>query len=330
MADAHDGTPGGAPQAHDPFSGRYAIRDIRGQAWNAMTAVEFRRREGKHSIWLFRCLCGTETEKPAAAVIGGNTKSCGCLKSRARRGLPRLACDRSPEMESLLGQQIGRLVPESEAERNERGERMWNCRCECGGRGVFPHKGLRAGTTRSCGCLHRETSARVARETGHLRRKHGRSGTPEWICWQGMLARCGNPKAKGYARYGGRGIRVCERWLSFEAFLADMGEKPSPAHSIGRIDNDKGYEPGNCRWETAEEQARNRRGMRMIAWRGETLCLTAWAERTGIAVCRIWRRIESGWPLDRALAEKPTRGLRPGSRRWLKAEAASAPSRPPS
>lgn len=89
--------------------------------------------------------------------------------------------------------------------------------------------------------------------------KHGRAGTPEYVIWEGMKARCSNPNRPRYNRYGGRGIGVCDRWQDFSLFLTDMGERPGPGFSIERIDDSKGYEPGNCRWATRAEQQRHKR-----------------------------------------------------------------------
>jgi hypothetical protein len=117
-----------------------------------------------------------------------------------------------------------------------------------------------------------------------------------------MKWRCGNPKAQQYKWYGARGIKVCERWRnSFEAFLSDMGRRPSPGHSLDRIDNDGDYEPGNCRWATATEQNRNRRGLSLIEYRGETVCMTELCKRTGIPRTTLRRRLATGWPLERAV-----------------------------
>jgi len=118
-----------------------------------------------------------------------------------------------------------------------------------------------------------------------------------------MIKRCTNPNTKGYSNYGGRGIKVCERWLhSFENFLADMGPKPSPAHSIDRYpDNNGNYEPKNCRWATRTEQSFNKRTNRLIQHNGETLPLSVWAGRTGMKRETIADRLAHGWTISDAL-----------------------------
>jgi len=115
------------------------------------------------------------------------------------------------------------------------------------------------------------------------------------------------PKPSDRAYYAGRGITVCDRWRdSFVAFYEDMGPKPSPAHSLDRIDNDKGYEPGNCRWATRTEQMRNTRANRWITFAGETLTLADWSERLGIHKETLTRRLET-WSVEEAMT-RPVRG----------------------
>lgn len=106
-----------------------------------------------------------------------------------------------------------------------------------------------------------------------------------------MRTRCNNPNTRAYQNYGGRGIQVCAAWGSFTQFLADMGEAPEGL-SIERVENDKGYEPGNCRWATPKQQARNTRANRLIKHNGETLCLSEWAERLGTTADVLWKRLE--------------------------------------
>ncbi len=139
--------------------------------------------------------------------------------------------------------------------------------------------------------------------------KHGMTGTPEHKAWCGMMTRCywSKPGDHNYALYRGAGVLVTERWHDFTAFLADMGEKPSPKHSLDRYPNPSGnYEPANCRWATSKEQAnnwgtRNRR----LTFRGETLLLSEWAQRLGMARESLRYRIDSGWPIERALTVPP-------------------------
>jgi hypothetical protein len=125
-----------------------------------------------------------------------------------------------------------------------------------------------------------------------------------------MRDRCRNPKHRAYKNYGGRGITVCERWNSFENFYADVGDRPSPKHSIDRIDNDLGYEPGNVRWADQKTQSRNSRRNRLVAINGETLCLQDWAERMGLGRCTIYDRLRRGWSIERALTTPPARAPR--------------------
>lgn len=147
--------------------------------------------------------------------------------------------------------------------------------------------------------------------TGHATHGHTRSRakSPEFRSWCAMRARCTNPKNDRYARYGGRGVRVCQRWLdSFEAFLADVGPRPSPRHTLDRKNGDGDYEPGNCRWATSEEQAANRSNNRVIAWRGEQRTLAEWARHLGMTASRLQSRLARGWPLE--LAFDATAGRR--------------------
>jgi hypothetical protein len=120
---------------------------------------------------------------------------------------------------------------------------------------------------------------------------HDMSGTPEYLVWKAMRARCksSNPKMAPY--YRDRGISVCKRWDSFVNFYADMGAKPSSKHSIDRINNDKGYSPSNCRWATKEEQQTNKRGTYQLTMNGETLNIAQWARRYGLIKTTLWTRI---------------------------------------
>lgn len=150
----------------------------------------------------------------------------------------------------MIGQRFGRwVVIEAAAPVTRRA--AWLCRCDCGKERAVVEGSLRRGLSKSCGCNRQNNTGN--RSHGHLA---GYRPSPTYRVWQCMLTRCTNPKSDGYARYGARGITVCDRWRQFENFLADMGERPAGT-TIDRLENDKGYQPGNCRWATGYQQAQN-------------------------------------------------------------------------
>jgi len=170
-------------------------------------------------------------------------------------------------------------------------EIYWRCRCECGNATLVAGSKLRRGSTQSCGC-NRETQG-------------GGHGTPEYRSWREMKRRCYNSSYREYHLYGGRGIAICDRWrTSFTNFLADMGPKPSPLHSIDRLDNDGNYEPDNCRWTTPMEQGQNTRKARLLTHNGKTLSIRAWARKLGIAHQTLISRLAKGWPPEKVFSSK--------------------------
>jgi hypothetical protein len=177
------------------------------------------------------------------------------------------------------------------------------CRCECGVVKAFHAGNVRSGRAKSCGCLNREL-------IGDRARSHGQSKTPEYRAWCLMWSRCTNPTVDRYPRYGGRGISVCERWESFENFIADMGPKPSRTHSIGRINNDGNYEPGNCKWETRHEQANNTCTTVFIDFRGKQTALQDVARELGIPNTTLIQRVRAGMPPEKLFDTSPG-GLTP-------------------
>lgn len=227
------------------------------------------------------------------------------------------------------GQRFGKLVVISLAPK--RGRRtFWNCLCDCGGEREIVADNLVSGHTVSCGCVHSEM---LIERNRTLLAKHGHvfHGKPSrtYMSWTAMRSRCERPNDIGHKNYGGRGIKVCDRWKNFENFLADMGERPD-GKTLDRFPDKNGnYEPGNCRWATPLEQAANRREYKIalplrqspefyrraqlkgaatrasksaITAFGKTKTLQEWGAELGMSRKGIWQRVSRGWPAEKAVS----------------------------
>jgi len=173
-------------------------------------------------------------------------------------------------------------------------QRTAHCQCSCGTHRNVPIQTLKSGKSHHCGCRNGEANA-------ELHGRHLLSHTAEYRCWSKLKARCLNPSDGSYGDYGGRGITVCDRWASdFEAFYADMGDKPTPLHSIDRIDVNGNYEPGNCRWATPRQQAQNQRSTRYVDLRGEQLSLMEACRRIGAPYKAVHKRMTNGQSFELA------------------------------
>jgi hypothetical protein len=191
-----------------------------------------------------------------------------------------------PKLIDITGQRFSRWV----ALRHVRSSRWW-AKCDCGVEREVCGSALRKGRTSSCGCLVNRSP-----HITPLRR------TPEYACWKSLRHRCERSSHFSYADYGGRGIKVCERWRdSYENFIADMGPRPSPQHSLDRIDVNGNYEPSNCRWATSLEQMNNRRDTIRVSFAGKTQSLSAWATELGFSKHTLADRYYRGWSPEKIL-----------------------------
>lgn len=208
---------------------------------------------------------------------------------------------RMRQTKSLVGERFGFLVVMSEAERLSAKNARWNCVCDCGNTVAVQAGVLKSGRQVSCGCYHKREAT-----------THGMEGTLIYTTWSQMKARCLNKGHKHYGIYGGRGITVCKKWLTFEGFFEDMGEKPEGKYSLDRIDNNGGYSKENCRWADAKTQNNNRSNNRLLTVNGVTQSLTLWAEQYGISPVTVRSRLKLGWntidalshPVDKRKATK--------------------------
>ena len=187
----------------------------------------------------------------------------------------------------LYGMKFGRLLVIGRSNNNKSGGARWLCRCDCGEYTIVQGYYLRNNRIRSCGCLQKEIFLKRCRT-------HGYSKTPTYNSWQAMRKRCEDSKNKDYQYYGGRGIKVCERWLKFENFLEDMGERPLGL-TLDRKDFNGNYCKENCKWATTKEQQNNKRNNHYITRNGVTKTISEWSDIFNIEQRTVWKRLKRGW-----------------------------------
>jgi hypothetical protein len=206
----------------------------------------------------------------------------------------------------LTGQKFGRLVVLEKTEKNKAGMWYWLCRCDCGNTCIIRGAYLKSGSTQSCGCYQKE-------RTSETNKTHLLSKTPEYQTYNGMRRRCYSSKVKQYKDYGGRGIKVCDRWLEekgFENFLLDMGPRPK-GYQLDRINNDGNYEPSNCRWVTPTENCRNTSKNHFLTFGGVNKTIAEWEEELKIPSSVISHRLRAGFSLEKVFSLLNLRTGRP-------------------
>lgn len=204
-------------------------------------------------------------DKRTKSGLGSHCRSCARLYNSEYRAFVRGG---PPRDRIKSGDRFHRLVAVTRLEKKRgKGRIFWQFRCDCGEDFEARASHVMGGSVVSCGCQRLENLLAMITT-------HGCSGTPEYRCWVGIIERCENPESTSYYNYGARGIKICSRWRdSFEDFLRDVGIKPSPDHSIDRIDPNGHYEPRNVRWATRREQISNRRTTVFVDWGGQRMTL---------------------------------------------------------
>lgn len=195
----------------------------------------------------------------------------------------------------MIGKIFGALTVIGFSHKDKFNKARWSCRCECGSEKIAEGSKLRKGEIKSCGCLTVKLISKGLTT-------HGMSKSKTYKIWSSMKNRCNNQRDPAYVWYGGRGIKICVRWMKFENFLADMGEHPE-GMSIERKDNNGNYELENCKWATREEQGRNTSSNVFITFNSETLHVSEFARKVGMSPACLHSRLRYGWSIERALNE---------------------------
>lgn len=244
--------------------------DLKGMKFGKLTVIERGENRGKHTTWRCRCECGKICIVSSTHLMSGQ-KSCGCLGGKFK---------------DLTGMTFGMLEVLRRVENKGR-KTCYECRCKCGNIKIIRGEVLTRGDTKSCGCLRREKST-----------THGLCYSKIHRTWLNIKARCYNPNATGYENYGARGIVMFEPWIhSFELFYEYVSKLPhfgEDGYSLDRENDNGNYEPGNLRWATQPQQARNTRRNVWVEYNGQKMCLKDAAEASGIDRRTLGRRFKSG------------------------------------
>lgn len=201
----------------------------------------------------------------------------------------------------MINELYGRLTVLRKTDRPS----YYECACSCGNLKVVRAGHLKSGATQSCGCIRGE----VSRTRNVASAKHGMHSSPTYASWQSMRTRCLNERSDNFSRYGGRGIKICAEWDSFQAFMDDMGERPEGS-TLDRIETDGDYTPSNCRWATMKVQENNKRNNVLVEHDGKTMTISQWADESGLPYHTIRARLRMGWPPSEALTMTPSRKRR--------------------
>jgi len=262
------------------------MENLVGQTFNRLTVIKWDHKKG-HNFWLCLCACGNEVVVDQSKLKSGHTKSCGCLKKE--------------RLIDITGQQFGLWTVVSFSYFAKTGDKQrpyWNCKCACGNEGIVRGDILKDGGSKSCGCYEKDRSLiplpAYSYEEAYKKVKS---------VYKHMKQRCLNLNKTRFKDYGGRGIKICDRWLeSFDNFLEDMGVPPSLLHQLDRLDNDGDYCPENCRWTTTIKNNRNKRDNHTMTFEGKTQCLTSWAEDLLMNKSTLSKRKRMGWSDEKALS----------------------------
>lgn len=260
-----------------------------GETYNGVKVLEKFREKGHTKYWCICPVCGKRFSMKAETI--GIARQCK-------------GCNAKSRIIDISGQRFGRLVALRFVGRVN-GRTLWRCKCDCGKETITGYSNLYSGITRSCGCLGDESRKdtrfkkrrSVSREfefQGNLD-KH-----PLRLIWKSMLMRCNNPHVKNYNNYGGRGIKVCDRWsgnLGFENFVKDMGERPDGT-TLDRIDYNGDYEPSNCHWATSDEQANNRTDNVFIIERDRQITAKQFCKALGLNYWVAIKQIQRGYDIN--------------------------------